>query len=173
MAVLDLKYFGDDVLREASSEIVNLDEEMVQFARDLIETMHVKKGIGLAANQVGRPIRAYAVDPSGIDPEEKAFVIFNPRIIEVSGEQTIEEGCLSFPGLYETVTRPEKAIVEGINIDGNPIRLVKEGLYARILLHEYDHLEGKLFIDHFSLLKKQLYNRKLKRLKAGELEVFR
>ncbi len=173
MAVLDLKYYGDPILRKVAKPVANIDGEVVRFAEDLIQTMQVNNGIGLAANQVGRDIRIYAVDPSVIDDAEEPFVLINPKIIATDGEQSGEEGCLSFPGLFETVTRPERAIIEALDTNGNPVRFERDGLMARVLLHEYDHLEGKLFIDYFGLLKKQLVNRKLQRLKAGDLEVFR
>ncbi len=173
MAVLDLRYYGDPVLRQIAAPIENIDDKLARFAEDLIETMLVKNGIGLAANQVGKAIRIYAVDPSGDDEGEKPFVLINPVIIETSGEQNGDEGCLSFPGLFEKLTRPQRVLVEAIDIDGNPIRLEREGLIARVILHEYDHLEGKLFIDYLSFLRRQLINGKLRKLKAGDIEVFR
>jgi peptide deformylase len=172
VAILDLKYYGDPILRKESSLIENIDSDLAQFAQDLIETMIVKKGIGLAANQVGRDIRIYAVDPSSVNADERPFVLINPKIIETEGEQGGEEGCLSFPGLFENIIRPDRVLVEALDIDGNPIRMERNGLVARVLLHEYDHLEGKLFIDYFSFLKKQLINGKLRKLKAGDIEVF-
>lgn len=172
MAILDLKYYGDPILRKESSLIENIDSDLAQFAQDLIETMIVKKGIGLAANQVGHDIRIYAVDPSSVNADERPFVLINPKIIETEGEQGGEEGCLSFPGLFENIIRPDRVLVEALDIDGNPIRMERNGLIARVLLHEYDHLEGKLFIDYFSFLKKQLINGKLRKLKAGDIEVF-
>ena len=173
MAVLDLRYYGDSVLRKVLSPVENIDAELVKFAGDLIETMQANNGIGLAANQVGRAVRIYAVDPSIVKKDEKPFVLINPRIVETSGMQIGEEGCLSFPGLFETVSRPDRVLIEALDIDGNALKLEKEGMIARVLLHEYDHLDGKLFVDYFSFLTKQLYNGKLRRLKAGDIEVFR
>jgi peptide deformylase len=173
VAVLDLKYYGDPVLRKVASPIKDLNGDTAAMAGDLIETMRQEKGIGLAANQIGRAIRMYAVDPSVVDPREKPFVLINPKIIEAAGEHTGEEGCLSFPGLYEIVSRPNHVLVEALDINGNPMRLEREGLIARVLLHEYDHLEGKLFIDYFGFLQRQLYRNRLRRLKSGEIEVFR
>ena len=103
MAILDLKYYGDPILRKESSLIENIDSDLAQFAQDLIETMIVKKGIGLAANQVGHDIRIYAVDPSSVNADERPFVLINPKIIETEGEHGGEEGCLSFPGLFENI----------------------------------------------------------------------
>ncbi|MBD3232718.1 MAG: peptide deformylase [candidate division Zixibacteria bacterium] len=173
MAVLDLKYYGNPILRKVAKPVENIDGEIVKFAEDLIRTMQVNNGIGLAANQVGRDIRIYAVDPSVIDMSEEPFVLINPQIITTEGEQSGEEGCLSFPGLFETVARPERVIVEALGVNEKPVRIERDGLMARVLLHEYDHLEGKLFIDYFGLLKKQLVNKRLQKLKAGDLEVFR
>jgi peptide deformylase len=172
VAILDLKYYGDEILRTVSAPVENIDGEMVKFAEDLIQTMIFKRGIGLAANQVGRAIRVFAVDPSFNDSNEKPFVLFNPEIIETEGEQTGEEGCLSFPGLFETLSRPRRVFVKAVDINGNTIKLEKQDLLARVLLHENDHLDAKLFVDYFSFLKSQLYNKRLKRLKAGEIEVF-
>lgn len=171
--MLDLKYYGDPVLRKVSEPVENVDGRIVKFAEDLIETMGAKNGIGLAANQVGEALRIFAVDPSLANPGEKPFVLINPRIITTEGDVGYEEGCLSFPGLFERVQRPEKVLVEALDIEGNSIRTERDGLVARIILHENDHLDGKLFIDYFSFLRKQMYNNKLKRLKAGEIEVFR
>ena len=173
MAVLDLRYYGDRILRKISLPVEKIDGDLARFAEDLIATMRGNNGVGLAANQVGRPIRMFAVDLSYVDVHEKPIVLINPKIVGTAGEQLGEEGCLSFPGLFETIARPNLALIEATDIEGRPFRLEREGLIARVLLHEYDHLEGKLFIDYFTFLKKQLHNGKLRKLKAGEIEVFR
>lgn len=131
--------------------------------------MKVNKGLGLAANQVGLEKRFFAIDLSYFDVVKTPIVIVNPKIAEVSDSVIMgEEGCLSFPGLYQELERPEKAIITGLDPHGNEITVEGKGLVARVLLHEIDHLNGRLFIDHLSQLKRGLIRGKLKKIKIGE-----
>lgn len=132
-------------------------------------TMQEYKGLGLAANQVGINKRFFAIDLSYFDVVKSPVVIVNPKIAEVSDSVVIgEEGCLSFPGLFQDVERPEKAVITGLDLNGNNITLEGKGLIARVLLHEIDHLNGQLFIDRMSSLRRNLIKGKLKKIKAGE-----
>jgi len=134
-----------------------------------IATMQDNKGLGLAANQVGIQKRFFAIDMSYFDVVKSPIVIVNPKIVELSDNKVIgEEGCLSFPGLYQDIERPDMAIVQGLDIDGNEITIEGKGFVARVLQHEFDHLNGTLFIDHLSKIKRSLIRGKLKKLKAGE-----
>lgn len=126
--------------------------------------MHAAPGVGLAANQVGILQRVALVDLSvGKDPSA-LIVLINPRVLHTEGHQVDEEGCLSIPGITEMVPRPLRAEVEALNLQGNPFRVRGEGLMARALLHEIDHLEGVLFLDRLSPLKRRLIRRKIQKL---------
>ena len=130
--------------------------------------MKYGKGLGLAANQVGIDKRFFAIDLSYFDVVKEPIVIVNPEIVEVSGTETGEEGCLSFPGLFLELERSQKTIVVGLNRDGKEIAIEGKGFMVRVLLHEIDHLNGKLFIDYLSKLKRGLIKGKLKKIKNGE-----
>lgn len=169
MALLPIKIYGEEVLRQRSSNIENLDGEMVQFLQDLKRTMLQARGLGLAANQVGKALRAFAIDLSQFDVLAEPKVLVNPEIMEISGNiVTAEEGCLSFPGLFQSVERKDKAIVKSLNLDGKEYLFETSGLVARVIQHETDHLDGILFIDHLTPAQRTLIKRKLTRIKAGE-----
>jgi peptide deformylase len=169
LKVLPIKIYGEDILRRNAQDITNIDGELVEFLNSLIVTMKEAKGLGLAANQVGLAKRAYAVDLSYFDVVKSPLVIINPKIADTSGQTVMaEEGCLSFPGLYIEVERPEKATIVGIDKNGKDITIEASGLVARVFLHELDHLDGKLFIDHLSALQRGLIRGKLKKIKNGE-----
>jgi peptide deformylase len=169
MALLPIKIYGEEILRETSSAIENIDGETVKFLRDLEQTMLYAKGLGLAANQVGRAARAFAIDLSQFDVLAEPRVIINPEIMEVSNDPVIaEEGCLSFPGLYQVIERPDKVTIKSINLDGKEYYFEAKGLVARVVQHEIDHLNGVLFIDKLTPAQRTLIKRKLTRIKAGE-----
>jgi len=130
--------------------------------------MKYGKGLGLAANQVGINKRFFAIDLSHFDVVKEPIIIVNPEIAEISGSVEGEEGCLSFPGLYQEIERAEKAVITGTDLNGKDFIIEGKGLMARVLLHEIDHLNGKLFIDHLSSIKRNLIKGKLKKIKAGE-----
>ena len=163
MALLPIRIFGDPVLRERASEVTDFDERLAQLAEDMHETMRAAAGAGLAGNQVGVLKRLFTWDTGD---ERGTFV--NPEIAEVSEEeQEGEEGCLSFPGLFYPTTRPLRARVTACDVHGEPLEREGEGLLARIMLHEIDHLNGILFIDHLAR-----HDRKeaMRRIRRGELE---
>jgi len=164
MAILKLSKYGDPVLRRRAEEITVIDEEIKKLASDMVETLKSIGGVGLAANQVGVSKRIFVIDRTHIDGEEEALIMINPELVESSGKQVIEEGCLSAPGIYEDVTRAFKVKVRGLNLEGNEIEIEGERLLSRALLHEIDHLNGVLFIDHLSTIKRKLLGKKLRKI---------
>lgn len=163
MALRDLHLFGSPVLRQHSAEVAEVGEETRRLVDDLFETMDAARGIGLAANQVGLATRVAVV---AVEGERLAMV--NPVIVSAEGSDRAEEGCLSIPDLYAEVTRPARIILEALGRDGVPYRLEAEGLLARAIQHEIDHLDGILFLDHLSALKRQLLLARYKRDHRGE-----
>ncbi len=169
MSVIPIKIYGEPVLREKSSAIENLNGDLVKFLNDMRETMRIANGLGLAANQVGKKVRAFTIDLSHFDVLAEPRIIVNPEIMEVSGQLvTGEEGCLSFPGLYQMIQRPNKVTIKTLNLDGKEYYFEAEGLIARVVLHEIDHLDGVLFIDKLTPAQRSLIKSKLARIKAGE-----
>ena len=164
MAVLDIRTYGDPVLRQQSKPVGQIDELVRKLAQQMAETMYEGHGVGLAAPQVGRLHRVVVVDTSLGEDQDHPLLLINPRIAEVEGEETMEEGCLSVPEIFESVARAAKVAVEYQDLGGQPRRLECDGLMARVLQHEADHLDGILFIDRVSLLKRQLLRSKLKEL---------
>lgn len=167
--ILPIKIYGEEVLREKSIDFENIDGEAVEFFENLRLTMVYAKGLGLAANQVGQAMRAFAIDLSQFDVLAEPKVIINPEIMENSSNIiTAEEGCLSFPGLYQTIERPDKVTIKSLNLDGKEYFFEATGLVARVIQHEIDHLNGVLFIDKMTPAQRALIKRKLTRIKAGE-----
>ena len=150
MSILDIRVLGDPILREETKPVDAITEELRTLARDMFETMHVAKGIGLAAPQVGRSERMAVVEV-----DEHRLVIINPEIVAGEGKDKAEEGCLSIPDVYGDVERPAKVRVRATDLDGKTFEVEAEGLLGRCLQHEIDHLHGKLFIDYLSVLKRR------------------
>jgi peptide deformylase len=168
MIVPILKY-GATELRKISDPVQSFDGELEAIVKNMLETMYSASGVGLAAPQIGINIRLTTIDPSAGEDKEKLIVICNPEIISAEGKQSGDEGCLSIPDFSETVIRPMRVVVKGQDIKGEEIRIKAEGLLARAFSHEVDHLDGILFIDHLSPLKRGLIRNKIKKLaKAGE-----
>ncbi len=180
MAVRPIRIYGDPVLRKKARPVGETTQDLRRLAEDLIDTMIEAEGIGLAAPQVGEAIRMYVVNLGAISTEflvdcngqsldgnPRFLVLVNPRVVKQEGEQTGEEGCLSFPELYDKVTRPEVVRVVAADLDGRSLEIEGSGLLARVLVHEYDHLEGVLFIDHLSKIRLQFLRGRLKKLKAS------
>jgi peptide deformylase len=156
--IRDIRLYGDPVLREKAAPVEEIDAEIRQLIDDLVETMYDADGIGLAAPQVGIPLQIFVYDIR--DPEVDSGVLVNPEIVESAGSAKDEEGCLSLPGLTEVVERPESIVVRGLDPEGNPVEVAAEGLLGRCIQHEKDHLDGVLFIDRVSPLKRKLLLRK-------------
>jgi peptide deformylase len=167
--VLPILNYGAQELKTVSEPISVFDGTLEKIARNMMETMYGAPGICLAAPQIGLNIRLSTIDLSvGEDPSH-LIVICNPEIVVLEGEQRSEEGCLSVPEFTDTVTRPRKMRVRGQNIHGEPVQYDAEDLLARCFSHEIDHLNGILFIDRLSSLKKTLIRNKIKKLaKAGD-----
>ncbi|MEE8348763.1 MAG: peptide deformylase [Acidobacteriota bacterium] len=163
-----LKY-GAPELEIESSPVSLFDGEIETLAQDMLETMYGAPGIGLAAPQLGLNICLIVVDITGGEEQGHQYVLVNPEITEREGSQDGEEGCLSIPGFTAVVERPSWVAVSALNLDGTPREMEAEGLLARVLCHEVDHLNGILYLDHLSVLKRDLIKRKIRRLvRAGE-----
>lgn len=154
MSVRRIRLLGDPVLREVAEPVESVHEEVRALIDDLMDTMYEADGVGLAAPQVGVPIRVFVYDIR--EPEDARGALINPRIVETSGRQKEEEGCLSIPDLREIVSRAERVVVEGLDPQGGQVRIEAEGLLSRCLQHEIDHLDGVLFIDRVSPLKRKM-----------------
>ena len=164
MAVLTIRLLGDPVLRQKAEPVTAIDDELRRLMDDMLDTMYAADGVGLAAPQVGIGRRVIVVDIR--EREVPPFALVNPEIVERSEEVTRdEEGCLSIPGLKDVVERSARVVVEGLDRDGNPRRIEAEGLLARVLQHEVDHLDGILFIDRVSPLKRQMLLKKWEKVK--------
>lgn len=169
MAVRPIVLYGHPALREKSQAIEPvqpIDQETKNLVADLTATLENADGLGLAANQIGIAKRVFIVNLSPIDPVETVRVFINPEISSSDSECELEEGCLSFPDMYEYVTRSERITVRARDAGGNEFTLEADGMLARVILHENDHLDGKLFIDHLSSMTRQLMSGKLKKLRA-------
>lgn len=165
MSIRPLIILPDPLLREVSRPVERVDDELRRLADDMLETMYDAPGIGLAAVQVGEPLRMLVVDVSKEDEPRAPQVIVNPEIVERSDERSVyEEGCLSIPDYYAEVERPAKVRVRYMDRQGKEREVVAEGLLATCLQHEIDHLNGVLFIDHISRLKRDMVVRKFRKL---------
>jgi peptide deformylase len=164
--------YGDAVLEREAEEVTDFDTpELHKFLEDMFESMYAAKGVGLAAPQIGFSRKIAVIDISNAENPADKLVLINPRILRVEGKQEGEEGCLSIPGFREQVKRGKRATVRAQNAMGEPFEMTGEDLLARAILHETDHLYGKLYIGHISALKRDLIRRKVRKLvKAGEWE---
>lgn len=168
---LHIVKYGDPVLTEDSPPVTNIDGELAGFVQNMFETMYDVRGVGLAAPQVALSKQLFVMDTSTGKEESQRIVCINPQIVETKGSVVNEEGCLSFPGIYIDVERPEIVTVSAIDLDGREFAFEATGLAARCVLHEFDHIHGKVFIEHISPLKRDLIKRKIrKKIKLGEWE---
>jgi peptide deformylase len=158
MSLLPLYLLGQPVLRQRSAEVRLVDDEVRRLIDDMFETMDAARGVGLAANQVGVARRVAVIDAEG-----QRFAMVDPVIVSAEGRSVAEEGCLSIPELYGDVSRPERVTLEALDREGRPFRLEAEGLVARAVQHEIDHLDGILFLDHLSLMRRRLLLARWKR----------
>ncbi len=170
MALLDIKTYGDPVLRKKAQPVSEVTPRLKQLAEDMLETMYEAPGIGLAAPQVGESIRLIVVDITREeDPVKQPHILFNPEIIPESEPVEIEEGCLSVPGIFAEVLRPEVITVKAINAEGQPVELKKiDGMLSRCIQHEVDHLNGVLFVDKLKAADRALYESRLKKMARGK-----
>ncbi|HET6565606.1 MAG TPA: peptide deformylase [Xanthomonadales bacterium] len=163
MATLEILEFPDPRLRTVAKAVTEYGPALQQLARDMTETMYAENGIGLAATQVNVHKQLLVLDVSESRDQLKVYV--NPEILSSNGEQNCEEGCLSVPGVYAEVKRAEKVRVRAFDVSGKAFEEELEGLHAICLQHEMDHLQGKLFVDYLSPLKRQMVRKKLEKAK--------
>ncbi len=161
MAKREILHFPDPRLRNLARPVEEVDEEIRQLVDDMFETMYDAPGIGLAAIQINVAKRVIVVDVSEDKSEPLCFI--NPEILQKEGEESMDEGCLSVPEIYETVTRAEKIRVRALDREGNSFEMDADGLLAVCIQHEIDHLDGKLFVDYLSNLKRQRIRKKLEK----------
>lgn len=167
--------YGDPVLKKRAEDIVEGSIDVKELVEDMFETMYHASGVGLAAPQIGKSLRLFVIDSTPMEDDEnkgvkKAFI--NPEIIEETGrEWAFEEGCLSIPGIREDVNRPPTVTINYLDEDWNEHEETFEGIIARIIQHEYDHIEGVLFTDHLSSFKKRLLKGKLGNISKGKVDV--
>ena len=171
MTVRSIRTYPDPVLRAKTGKVEKIDSALERLIEDMIETMHAAPGVGLAANQVGVPLSLAVIDLSSREDDEERhplIVLINPELITSEGSVFEEEGCLSIPDYAEKVKRAARVKVRAQNRTGARFELVADGLLAKALQHEIDHLNGLLFIDHLSALKKSIFKRRFKKAAAGK-----
>ena len=161
MAKLEILQYPDPRLRTRAERVTSIDESVQRLIDDMFETMYEAPGIGLAATQVDVHRRVVVMDLSEDASEPRVFI--NPEILERDGAADGEEGCLSIPGYYDSVERAERVRVQALDRDGEPFELEAEGLLARCIQHEVDHLEGRLFVDYLSELKRKRLRRRFEK----------
>ncbi|HWQ36787.1 MAG TPA: peptide deformylase [Blastocatellia bacterium] len=168
---LKIVKYGDPVLQKEGEEVTRIDGQLAKFVDEMFETMYEAKGVGLAAPQVALSKKLFVMDVSGGKESKDRIVVINPQIVETKGSVISEEGCLSFPGIYFEVERPEIVTVQALDINGKEITFEVSGLGARCVLHENDHINGRVFIEKLSPFKRDLINRKIrKKIRLGEWE---
>jgi peptide deformylase len=168
--VREILIWPDPRLREKAREVTQVDDSIRALVSDMFETMYASNGVGLAATQIGVAQRVIVVDTSPRQEDARPLALINPVLVATEGTTTNEEGCLSVPGEAEEVARAEKVTVKALDRDGKEITVQADGLLAIALQHEMDHLDGVLFVDHISTLKRELIKRRMKRLKAEREE---
>lgn len=167
--ILNVVKYGDPILTKRAEVVADFDERLHKLVDDMFETMYGAPGVGLAAPQVGVLKRLFVMDCSSGKDKKQKVVLVNPVIETEEGEQIGDEGCLSFPGMFLEIKRPQRVVVRAREIDGSEITLDVMDLEARCVSHETDHLDGELFINYLSPLKRDLTKRKIKkRMKQGD-----
>ena len=159
--------YGERPLHERAADVTTFDDDLQRLIDDMIETMYAAPGIGLAATQIGVPLRIFVVDVTVGQSVKDLIVMVNPAFVEREGTQLEEEGCLSAPGFNATVVRPARAIVKGLNRHGEEQTIEATGLLARAFQHEMDHLDGVVFIDRLRGIKRDMIVRKIQKLRKS------
>ncbi len=170
MAIKEILTYPNSVLRQKAARVTNFDDSLKELATDLAETMYAAPGSGLAANQIGACISVVVIDISADEEEKKHLVLVNPEIIDKEGTQIDDEGCLSVIDLSAKVKRYQKLQVRAQDIEGETWEFAADDFMARVIQHEVDHINGILFIDHLSSLKRALYKKKLKKILREQQE---
>jgi peptide deformylase len=162
MPVLPIIKYGHPVLTTRAKKVDAITDQIVELARAMVLTMHATPGLGLAAPQVNESHRLITVDLSVGEKPEELIILVNPELLDAEGDSVLEEGCLSVPGIHEKVHRPARVRIRGIDLGGEERTFEAEGLLARVFCHEIDHINGRLFIDKLSPLKKAMAKKKLR-----------
>jgi peptide deformylase len=162
MALLEILHYPDPRLYTVATPVAEVNDNIRRLIRDMADTMYAAPGIGLAATQVNVHQQVIVIDTSEAKNQLQVFI--NPRILSADGMQEYEEGCLSVPGIFEKVSRPEAVTVEALDADGKPFTLTTDGLLAVCIQHEIDHLKGKVFVQYLSQLKQTRIKHKMKKL---------
>lgn len=171
MAVLKIVHYPDPILDTPGEPVTKFDDELKRLVSDMFETMYDAPGVGLAAPQVGVSKRLFVMDCSGGKDPQQRIAMINPEVLRVEGEQNGEEGCLSFPGIFFPVERSLRAVVRAHDVNGNEFEVDGLELTARCMLHETDHCDGIVFIDHTTPLKREMVKRKMRKMKkSGKLD---
>jgi peptide deformylase len=165
MTIRSIHLLGSPVLRERAKDVQEIDDSVKELIQDLLDTTFADDGLGLAANQIGVAKQVAVV----VHGDEPPLFLINPHVVEREGEEKEEEGCLSLPDLFADVPRPAQIVVETTDLEGNKVRISAEGIKARAILHEVDHLNGVLFIDHLSPFKRRMLLKKWKKLRKGKV----
>ena len=160
-----IRIYGDPVLRKNTEPVSRFDQNLHDIVKNMIETMYNDNGIGLSAPQIGISDKIIVIDRSFGERVDDVIALINPEILETEGECALAEGCLSVPGVYEELVRPEKIMVKFQNIEGNVHETDADGMMARVVQHESDHLDGILFVDRLSAVKRKLLTKTLRSLK--------
>ncbi len=169
MAIRTILHYPDKRLRGVAQPVSRFDAELARLIDDMAETMYAAPGVGLAAPQIGVALRLFLIDVAvGENQPSDLRVFVNPELIDRLGQVDYEEGCLSFPGVHEEIRRAERVKVRALDGAGKPFELEADGLLAIAIQHEHDHLEGKLMVDHLSLLRRRLVNRAMQKRAAAE-----
>jgi peptide deformylase len=169
MALFEIRKYPDKILKQKTVELSDIDAQTQNIINNMIETMYGASGIGLAANQVGIPQRLCVIDLSLRESNKiPLIVLINPVVVQKDGMVDAEEGCLSIPGYMTSIKRAEKVLVKGLNREGKPIEIEGDGLLARALQHEIDHLDGLLFIDRMSPIRREFFKRRYKKSLKGK-----
>jgi peptide deformylase len=169
--ILPVVKYGDPILAKEGSPVTEFDGQLAEFIENMFETMYASKGVGLAAPQVAESKKLFVMDCSGGRDPERRIALINPQIVETKDVQVGEEGCLSFPGIYFEVERPRIVTATATDVNGKEFTMQFEDLEARCVLHETDHVYGKVFLEYLSPLKRDLIKRKIKKkIKLGEWE---
>lgn len=165
MAYVDIVIYPDPVLRQKADPIEKVDGEILKLIDDMVDTMYGAPGtgIGLAANQIGRPVRLVVIDLRNPEYKQGLMVLVNPEIVACSGETTSQEGCLSLPDYFSNIKRYAEVTVRALDKNEQPFEIKASGLLAVVLQHEIDHLDGKLFIDYLGPISRDLFRRKWKK----------
>lgn len=168
MPLLEIIKYGNSTLVKRAEEIKTIDKEIEELAQKMVQTMHAAPGIGLAAPQVNVSKRLITIDLSVGENSEDLIILINPELVSQEGEIILEEGCLSVPDISERVTRPYRVVVKGTDLKGKEKIIEAEGTLARVFCHEIDHLNGKLFFENLSPLKRNIIKKKLKKRVQSE-----